>query len=136
MESDSPSGAALLEPYAERIGTNRFRCDAQIFLKSVRSKKDLESKIELFKHLVDTELPPNWGEFFLDLIHKINPLEAAQPCRVMKIPQDNKALIRLFAQDTVLKSLAIKAESYHLIIPESSYNAVKRRLQEFGYLLT
>jgi hypothetical protein len=136
MEGSNPVKTSMLDPYTERIGPNRFRTDAQIFLKNVRSKKELESKIELFKHIIQQDLPENWNDFFTDLIMKINPFEPIAPLHVMKIPQENKALIRLFAQDPVLKTLVRKAEGYYLIVSDDKYSAMKRRLQEFGYLLT
>ncbi len=135
VEGDNPPNTSLLEPYAERIGTSRFRVDAQIFLKNVRSKKELESKIDLFKYIIQQDLPENWNAFFQDLLLKINPFEPTPPHRVLKIPHENKALIRLFAQDPVLKTLVSKAEGFYIIVTEDKYSAMKRRLQEFGYLL-
>ena len=135
FEGDNLANTSLLEPYAERIGTSRFRTDAQIFLKNVRSKKELESKIDLFKYIIQQDLPENWTAFFQDLLLKINPFEQTPPHRVLKIPHENKALIRLFAQDPVLKTLVWKAEGFYIIVPDDKYNAMKRRLQEFGYLL-
>jgi len=135
-DSADASAAAILEPYTERLGANRFRTDSQVFLKNIRSKKELEGKIALFKQIIGEKLPPNWQAFFQDLLHKINPFEEVAEPRVLQIPADNKALIQLIAQDAVLKSLVIKAEGYMIIIPKGNYAAVKRRLQEFGYLLT
>jgi len=135
-DASDASAAAILEPYTERLGANRFRTDSQIFLKNIRSKKELEGKIALFKQIIGEKLPPNWQAFFQDMIHKINPFEQVDEPKVLQIPPDNKALIQLVAQDPVLKPLIIKAEGFMVIIPKGNYAAVKRRLQEFGYLLT
>ncbi len=134
-EGDS-AAAALLTPYAEQIGHNRFRTDNQVFLKNIRSKQELEAKITLFKQVVGDQLPPNWATFFQDLLYKINPFESVRSVEVLKIPPENKELIQLIAQDTVLKSLAVKAEGFLLIVTKTDYAAFKKRLQEFGYLLT
>ena len=44
-------------------------------------------------------------------------------------------LIRLVAQDPVVKTLVIKAEGYLVLVPKGNMAALKRRLQEFGYLV-
>lgn len=134
-EKDS-SAASILEPYTERLGANRFRTDSRLFLNNIRSKKELEAKIILFKQIIGDELPPNWRAFFADLLHKINPFEPIEDAKVLQIPPENKDLARLVAQDPVLRSLVIKAEGFTIIVPKGNYAAMKRRLQEFGYLLT
>lgn len=130
------SAAGILAPYTERLGANRFRTDSRLFLSNIKSKKELEAKILLFKQIIGDELPPNWTAFFADMLHKINPFEPVEEARVLQIPADNKALAKLIAQDPVLKSLVIKAEGFTIIVPKGNYAAMKRRLQEFGYLLT
>lgn len=135
-EETDTSAAAILEPYTERLGANRFRTDNQIFLKNIRTKKELDGKIALFKQIIGDELPPNWTAFFQDMLHKINPFEPVEVAAILQIPTDNKALIQLIAQDPVLKSLIVKAEGYMIVVPKGNYAAMKRRLQEFGYLLT
>ncbi|MFZ2898804.1 MAG: hypothetical protein WA004_09295 [Saprospiraceae bacterium] len=134
---EEPGGgvASILEPYAERIGANRFRVNAQLFLKNIRSKRELETKITLFKQVIGKELPPNWKAFFEDIAHKIDPFVMAPDMDIFKIPPENKELIRLVAQDPVVKTLVIKAEGYLVLVPKGNMAALKRRLQEFGYLV-
>lgn len=134
-EKDS-SAAGILAPYTERLGGNRFRTDSRLFLSNIKSKKELESKISLFKQIIGEDLPPNWTAFFSDMLHKINPFEPIEEAKVLQIPADNKALAKMIAQDPVLRSLVIKAEGFTIIVPKGNYAAMKRRLQEFGYLLT
>ena len=134
-ESDSGS-SSILAPYTQALGANRYRTDAQIFLKNIRSKRELEAKITLFKQVIGDELPPNWQAFFQEIIHKIDPFETPSDMHILRIPADNKELIRLAAQDPVIKSLVIKAEGYLILIPKGNLAALKRRLQEFGYLVT
>jgi hypothetical protein len=57
-------------------------------------------------------------------------------CAVFRIPSDNNAFIQILAQDTVIKKLVYKAEGYLIIVPKSNIPPLKRRLAEFGYLLT
>jgi hypothetical protein len=126
----------ILAPYAEKISPNRYRSDSQIFLRNIRSKSELDSKILLFRQLLKTDLPPNWEQFLVELQQKINPFEKAGEMSLYKIPAANKALIQLVAQDPVLKTLVIKAENYLILAPKANNAAFKKRLQEFGYLLT
>lgn len=136
VEGEAPGFSNLLEPYAEKVGHNRFRTESQLFLKNIRSKKELKDKISLFQQAVGTSLPPNWEAFFLDLLNKIDPFESLAAVRVFKIPADNKALIQLVAQDPVLRGCVIKAEGFIVVVENTQYALFKRRLQEFGYLLT
>ncbi|MFK7932270.1 MAG: hypothetical protein AB8G22_02090 [Saprospiraceae bacterium] len=126
----------LLEPYTEKIGPNRYRTDNSFFLSGCRSKKDLHSKISLFKQSIKVNLPPNWEAFFKKLENKIDPLNAVADVKIFQIPAEDRELIRLIARDSLLKSLVYKAENYMLIIPTKDFSKFKKRLQEFGYLMT
>jgi len=134
-ENDA-TASIILEPYAERVSPNRYRTDYPFFLKECRSKKDLENKIKLFKQTVSADLPPNWVNFFKELEGKINPLQKVTNVQILKIPADNSALIKLIARDKTLKKLCIKAEGYHILVEKPKMSRFKKRLQEFGYLLT
>jgi hypothetical protein len=136
MAQGNDAVAKLMEPYAERIAASRFKTDAALFLKGVSSKKQLESKIELFKQQIAGEIPPNWQTFLHGLLLKINPFQTVSKVKVLQLPADNKALIQLVIRDPVLAPLVNKAEGHMLIIQEQDMNAFKRRLQEFGYLIT
>ena len=133
---DNSSGY-ILEPYANRVGPKRFATDTSTFLKGVKSKKDLTNKISMFREVSKIDFPQNWEDFFTDMLLKIDPFEkVAEQLLIFKLPQENKALIKLVAQDAVLKSYALKAEGFHILIPKSKHAAFKKRLLEFGYLLT
>jgi len=130
------AAAAVLEPYTERVGATRFRTDSQIFLKNIKSKRELADKITLFKQVVGSELPSNWQAFFQEMQHKVNPFVREDDMTVLRIPTDNTALIRLVAQDPVLKKLVVKAEGFLILVPKGNMAPLRRRLREFGYLLT
>lgn len=135
IDPEDDNAANLLTPYANQISESRFQTDFKLFMKECRSKKDLETKINMFQQFVSNELPANWEYFFNDLRQKIDPLEELEEVRVFKIPTDNQALIRLIARDTVLRKLIVKAEGYHLLIAKENMNKFKKRLQEFGYFI-
>ncbi len=134
---EEDSGAAyLLEPYTQRVGPNRFTVDNSLFLKNCRTKKDLENKILLFKETIGLDFPPNWEAFFQEMLQKIEPFDTPDEMLLYKIPESNKALIKLIAQDKELKKLILKAEDYHILIPKKKFSAFKNRLSTFGYLIS
>jgi hypothetical protein len=137
IEEADVSANTILEPYTERVGATRFRTDSKIFLKNIRSRSELESKIALFKQVIGAELPPNWQSFFQELSQKIDPFQSAEKgMQIFKIPPDNKSLIQLIAQDPVLKNAVIKAEGFHILVRKANFPVFKSRLEEFGYLMT
>jgi hypothetical protein len=56
-------------------------------------------------------------------------------CFVFKLPKDNQELVKLIAQDPLIKNLVHKAEDYQILVPKSNYLNLKKRLAEFGYLV-
>lgn len=136
MEGNSTALGNLFESYAERVGPNSLRTDSRIFLKNISSIKDLQNKISLFKQLIGQKLPNNWLAFFETLEQKINPFENPGDYQLYKIPAHNKELIQLVAQDSILKSMLVKAEGYIILVPKSHLLAFKKRLHEFGYFVS
>ncbi len=136
MENGDDITAKMMEPYAERIAANRFKTDAAYFLKGITSKKNLESKLGLFKQLFPDGIPANWQAFFDGLLLNINPFDVVQQVHVLKLPPDNRELLQLVARDPMLANLIHKAEGHMLIIRHQDLAAFKRRLLEFGYLIT
>lgn len=130
------NAAIILEPFTEQVGPNRYRTDNTFFLNGCRSKRDLQSKVALFQQSIGTKLPANWEQFFKTLEGKIDPLERVDDLRVFQIPSENRELIRLIARDATLKKLLFKAENYMVLIPIKNVPRFKKRLQEFGYLIT
>jgi hypothetical protein len=133
--ADSPYSGSFSN-FAEQLNPLSFKTDASIFLKNVRSLQDLKTKIALFQQMVPTGIPENWQDFFNSLFKKVDPMDLYGDCAVFRIPSDNKAFIQILAQDTVIKKLVFKAEGYLIIVPKSNIPPLKRRLAEFGYLLT
>ena len=121
--------------FAEQINALTFKTDARIFLKNIRSKEELNAKIELFKQIFGAELHENWHAFFSNLLKKVNPLKMVSDCFIFKLPMDNKELVKLIAQDPLIKNLVHKAEDYQILVPKSNYLNLKKRLAEFGYLV-
>ncbi|MFZ4560486.1 MAG: hypothetical protein ACOYOD_09845 [Saprospiraceae bacterium] len=133
--ADSPYASALGN-FAVQVDPLSFKTDPRIFLDNVRTKEELTAKVELFKQMASHGLPKNWEDFFKGLHAKINPLTPCSDLLVFSLPQDNQELIRLIAQDPVIKPLVSKAEGYMILVTQKNYAALRRRLAEFGYLIT
>ncbi|MEM9991886.1 MAG: hypothetical protein AAF738_08985, partial [Bacteroidota bacterium] len=136
VDAEDLIAPTLLEPYAERVSSTRYKTDFRFFLKECRSKKELEGKIKLFQQFISNELPVIWQKFFAELRQKIDPFVELKDLKIFKIPTDNPALVQLIARDSLLKKIVIKAEGYHVLIPRKEFARFKKRLQEFGYFLT
>ncbi len=119
------------------LGSGSFIVSSDIFLQDCRSAGDIKDKINNFKTNICKKPPQIWEDFFTSLLQKIDPLEYQQEVMLLfKLDPSNKDLISLLFTDPYLKWNIMKVEDYHILIRESSYKAVKKRLAEHGYLLT
>lgn len=135
--SSDSSMAFTLKPYTRQLGPNRYATDSQTFLQGIHTRADLAQKVKMFREVTGATFPPNWEAFFDDLSMKVDPFEPLKEQMVLyKLPEKNRALIQLIAQDGVLKKFVMKAEGYHIIFPKSKMVVFKKRLAEFGYLVT
>ena len=136
LESTDSPYANTLGNFAVQVDPLSFKTDSRIFLNNIRNKEELVAKVELFKQMASHQLPRNWQDFFNSLYAKINPLTPCGDYLVFSLPRDNQELIRLVAQDPVIKPLVSKAEGYLILVTSKNYAALRRRLAEFGYLIT
>lgn len=135
VEGETNMTDNLLGTYADKVGSNRYAVSNETFLKNINSKKELKIKIDIFKQIINTELPPNWKTFFSVLDKKIHPLTLIEEVLVFKIPSDDPELIKLLIQNPAIKKLLIKAEDYQIIVSKKDYPMLKTKLKTFGYLL-
>lgn len=125
----------ILANYAERVSPTRFRVTATTFLKDCRTKAQLTSKVTLFCKSIAPNLPPNWLAFFDELTAKAEPLKLAPDMTIYRVPPGNQPLIRLLAQDAVLKTMVVKAEGFRVLVATDQLTRFKNRLRELGYLM-
>ncbi len=136
IDETDTTAPIVLEPYTQRVSPNRFRTDFSFFLKGVANKKQLDDKINLFKQSVKTDIPPNWAAFFEELSRKIDPFKPIKNVKIFSIPASNEELLRLIAKDPVFQQICFKAEGYLIIVTNKNLPKFKKRMQEFGYLLS
>lgn len=125
----------MLGSFAEKAGSNRFRVSHAHFLKDCKTKKEIDKKIELFKKTISAKLPAYWEQQFKTWLENATKVAEDIQTKVYQIPADAKELQRLIAQDTVLKTLILKAEKFHILIPPGNVTRFKSRMKELGYLV-
>lgn len=135
VEGETSITDNLLANYADKVGSNRYAVSNETFLKNVNSKKELKIKIDIFKQVINANLPQNWKAFFDILDKKIHPLIPIDEVMVFKIPSDDPELIKLLIQNPSIKKLLIKAEDYQIIVTKKDYPSLRTKLKTFGYLL-
>ncbi len=124
----------VIEKMAEKIGASCYRVNYQSFLRECQTTQDIEKTIDLFHAHICADPPEVWQEFLQDVLSKINPLQPNQSIAIYKLA-DNKELRSLIAQDEVLKKHVMKAENFHIAVESKNLLKVKKRLEEFGYLI-
>lgn len=135
IEGDVLLADTMLGNYATRVSDNRYQFSPGKFLKDCKSTKDIQNKIALFRQTVGQTLPPFWEGYLQELVENSKSFTAYDLVRVFKIPAGNKTLQRLLAQDDELRKLIIKAEHYHIIVPEINLTAFNNRMKELGYVI-
>ncbi|CAH0995408.1 hypothetical protein EMA8858_01529 [Emticicia aquatica] len=135
VEGETSITDNLLANYADKVGSNRYAVSNESFLKNVSNKRELKTKIDIFKQVVNSNLPTNWKSFFAILDKKIDPLTQIEDVLVFKIPSDDPELIKLLIQNPAIKKLLIKAEDYQIIVTKKDYPALRNKLKTYGYLL-
>lgn len=136
VNQKSETADAILRPFTQKVSARRYKTNAALFLKDCNTKSDLETKIKLFKDSIQEKLPANWQTFFTSLKQKIDPFQKVSNMIVLRVPPDNKTLLHQIIHDPIIQKLTVKAEGFHLLIAKSDYPAFKKRLNEFGYLIT
>ncbi len=128
-------GEMMLKNYALKVSGNRYQFSNGLFLKDCNSTKSLENKIALFRQTIKQKLPDFWENYLNDLIENSKLLKGKNNVHVFSLPANNRDLLRVIAQDEVLRKLVIKAEQFHVIIENNNYNLFTNRMKELGYLI-
>jgi len=124
----------ILRDIGTKLSSNRYKIDMASFLKNCKKSSDIIEKINYFESIVSEDPPRIWTDFFKKVRSNSTPLEKVTKYMVFKIPK-NADLIALFAKDSQLKKMVVKAEDYHVLIDKTNLPNVQQRLKEFGYLL-
>jgi hypothetical protein len=128
--------AQLLTDTSIAISKNRFETSALSFLSSCHTKKDVESKIKIFRQFISNEIPALWEQFFQTLLQHCHPLsEDHTAVKRYTLDPENRDLIQLITTDPVLRQLVIRAEGFRIMVKQEDLKKFEIQLKKHGYLL-
>lgn len=125
----------MLEQFLEKTSANRYAFNTGLFLGDCKTPHDIEVKINLFKQTINTPLSQFWQNHLNQLLENAKSIRQKREVVIYQIDVANKDLQRLMAQDAVLKSLMLKAEQFHVLIPTKNLLRFQSRMKELGYLV-
>ena len=125
----------MLGAYSEKLGNTRYRVTSESFLKDCKTRKEIESKIALFKAAINSSIPTFWDKFFRELINNATAIKINKYVVTYTLLKDDKELHRLIAQDMELKQLVLKAEGFNLLVPVENLTKFKSRMKELGFVV-
>jgi hypothetical protein len=125
----------FIESFSEKIGENRYKVNFSTFLNGCNNRDEIEAKIKFFKGEIEKSPPKIWLDFFEEVLTKVNPIQKKTDFGVYQIKTD-KELIELLVEDEVLKKYILKVENSNIAINNNDLPDIKKRLEEFGYLIT
>ncbi len=135
IEGNIELGDTMLANYAAKVSENRYQFSPGKFLKDCKTRKDLETKIVLFKQTVGKKLPPFWDSYLQNLVDNSKAIKEQTKVVVYTLPAANKDLHRIIAQDEVLRNMVVKAEQFKIIVADDKNAAFTIRMKELGYLV-
>ena len=128
--------AQLLKDTSVPISKNRFETSALSFLANCHTKADVESKIQIFRQFISSDLPPFWEQFFKSLLQHCHPLsEDKQGYKRYTLDPENRDLVQLVTTDPVLRQIVIRAEGYRIMVKNDDLKKFETQLKKHGYLL-
>lgn len=125
----------MLSTYSEKLGNTRYRVSAQTFLKDCKNRKEIESKIALFKATINGTIPTFWERFFKELLTNASAIKINKFVQTYTLPAEDKELHKLVAQDSTLKQLTLKAEGFNLLVPVENLVKFRSRMKELGFII-
>ncbi len=134
IKGNDKTGTMFLPSFAEQISPNMYIVNYPSFLKGCNSKNDIEKKIDLFRREFSDNPPEIWTVFFNKALKRFSPFKPEKELLCFKLTFD-KELMGLLVKDSVLKNLIIKMEWQRIAIYKDNISKVKKRLEQFGYLI-
>jgi hypothetical protein len=125
---------ATADALAERLGPLRYRVTYRSFLRGCRTRQDVDLQVDRFRRQIASDVPEVWQRFFREVRHKVAALEPVDDVLVFRL-DGGPDLVRLMARDEILSRWILKAEGHHVIVEKKNLRHVRRRLEEFGYLV-
>ena len=125
----------MLSAYSEKLGDTRYKVSAESFLKDCKNRKEIENKVALFKAIINGSVPTIWERFFKELLTNASAVKINKFLQTYSLPEEDKELHKIVAQDTTLKQLVLKAEGFNLLVPNENISKFKTRMKELGFIV-
>ena len=125
----------MLANFSEKAGTNRYKVTHAHFLKNCQSANDIDKKILLFTKTIAAYLPVFWQQQFKTWKENALKINMDLSTKIFKIPETDKELQKLIAQDIILKGLILKAEHFYILVPLLNLVKFKARMKELSYVI-
>jgi hypothetical protein len=125
----------FIESFAEKISENRYKVNYSTFLNGCSSREEIETKIKFFKAEIDNNPPKIWNIFFEDILKKADPLKKKDEFNLYQVKADPD-LLNLLIEDEILSKYILKVENSNIAIKDDNLPDIRKRLEEFGYLIS
>jgi hypothetical protein len=115
-----------------------FKMEYSSFLQDCTYYNDVVLKASQFRNRFVAQyqvLPRVWEDFLENVLAKVQPLQKVNDFEVFEF-RSSPELMRLLTNDTVLRSIVLKAEGHRILVEKNNVQKLMKRLREFGYLMT
>ncbi len=134
IQSDDAIMLAKIEPYTEKVGSNRYALSYSKIFRDCKTKKMLEMKIDKFYMLFDKPIPVLFDNYFDEIIAKSNMLKRDLSQVVIELDNDKK-LLNLFVTNKKLQELVVKASGYRVIVSKTNLSKLTKIVRDNGFFV-
>jgi hypothetical protein len=114
---------------------NRLVFDKNRIIDRCRNIYDFEEEIGNFNKALGRDLPDFWKLSLVKMVRETGALKSLQDTLVLRLSPHDKQLLRLIAQDNILKENCLKAEKYIIIVLAENIPLFTKRIATLGYLI-
>jgi hypothetical protein len=132
VRGDSLERKVYLDKIGRKLGEDRWRVSPSSFLSGCTGKKDIESRIERFRALIDPNPAPHWISLFEKLRSRAGLFNFPEDdYLVFRLPGDRDLTEELLS-DRDLAAVVLRAEGRLLIVPAKNEKKFFTLLGEHG----
>ncbi len=135
MKGEDPIAALTLNKTLQQTGSGRYMLTHASLFKDCLSKRDVQSKITLFREKICKKPPKIWLDFFKATLARVNPLTPEPTFKIFAIEQDPE-LLQLLATDPDISPLLLKVEGLRIAVKMTDIRKLTNRLKKHGYLIS
>lgn len=134
VDSKDSITIAKLDPYCDKIDTNRYILSYSKIFKDCPTIKALKLKIDSFRNITDKPLPNIFEKFFQDILNKTNMVKKIPNLVTLQLSK-NQELLNLFLHNKKLQELTIKASGYKIVVEKDNITKVTKIIKDNGFFI-